>query len=137
MFVMNFIVFLLFCGSKSIIAQVLDFDEDAEFFNFKIEENVINKTITNPDGIRFMFTGTLVFGLPNGNGTGLALKKSGGISWIYEGAWKNGLMDGYGEFTEPSRPGYYYRGGWKEGKRHGEGEIRNVDGSITILEFVE
>ena len=115
----------------------MDFDEDADFFNFKIEENVINKTIT-VDGLELMFTGTLLFGLPNGNGTGLALKKSGaGIAFIYEGSWKNGRMDGYGEFTDPSRPEYYYRGGWKDGKRYGEGEIRNVDGSITKVEFVE
>ena len=46
-------------------------------------------------------------------------------------------MDGYGEFTDPLKPGYYYRGGWKDGKRYGEGEIRNVDGSITKVDFVE
>ena len=133
---LNFIVFLFFCiGSKS-MAQVLDFDEDAEFFNFNIEENVINNTMTI-DGLDLVFTGTLIFGLPNGNGTGLALKKGGGILFIYEGSWKNGRMDGYGEYTDPLRPGYYYRGGWKDGKRYGEGEIRNVDGSITKVDFVE
>ena len=56
----------------------MDFDEDAEFFNFNIEENVINNTMTI-DGLDLVFTGTLIFGLPNGNGTGLALKKGGGL----------------------------------------------------------
>jgi len=48
---------------------------------------------------------------------------------IYEGFWKNGLMDGKGIF-------YYkglilHQGDWKEGKKHGNG-IRYYKNSIVV-----
>ena len=99
--------------------------------------NVVNYTFVNDVGETIMYTGPLEDGLPNGEGVGYGLDENGEVAYVYEGSWKNGLMDGYGEMTYPNRPNYYYKGGWKNGKRVGEGERRDDDGTRTFMTPVE
>ena len=72
----------------------------------------------------------LEYGKPHGKGTFNYF--DGGI---YKGEWKNGMMDGYGEFIEYYEPEYFinrdgtakpvnkYKGNFIKGKKEGKFEV--------------
>lgn len=52
------------------------------------------------------------------------------IKFIILGEWKEGLMDGEGEYTWPD--GKKYVGGWKSGKMFGKGKM-TVNGKTKVI----
>ena len=47
---------------------------------------------------------------------------------IYEGYWKNGLMDNNGIFYKNNK--ITYKGNWKNGQKHGKGQSYYKNGNI-------
>ena len=47
---------------------------------------------------------------------------------IYQGQWKGGFRDGFGEQTWPD--GAKYSGEWRENRAHGKGKFIHVDGDV-------
>ena len=68
-----------------------------------------------------VFTGKCKKGLAHGVGTAKGPN-------LYEGKFKEGVPNGYGEFT--SNDGFQYLGSWKEGKYHGEGKYISDEGTF-------
>ncbi|KAJ3584293.1 hypothetical protein NHX12_014789, partial [Muraenolepis orangiensis] len=67
------------------------------------------------------YEGRWLTGKPNGRGT---LKWPDGR--VYTGSFRNGLEDGYGEFTSPNKAlsqNDHYQGHWREGKMYASGEV--------------
>ena len=75
-------------------------------------------------GIRGVYDGELVDGIPNGKGSSINVK---GVR--YSGEWKNGLYHGNGKVTLPC--GETYEGGFEKGLRHGKGVITRDGISLT------
>uniref|UniRef100_A0AAQ6IBX4 VPS9 domain-containing protein n=1 Tax=Anabas testudineus TaxID=64144 RepID=A0AAQ6IBX4_ANATE len=74
------------------------------------------------------YEGRWLAGKPHGRGV---LKWTDGR--IYTGEFKNGLEDGFGEFTAPNKTlnkNDYYQGQWKDGKMHGLGTYRYASGEV-------
>ncbi|XP_069377256.1 alsin isoform X5 [Paralichthys olivaceus] len=74
------------------------------------------------------YEGRWLAGKPNGRGV---LKWPDGR--IYTGEFKNGLEDGFGEFTAPNKAlnkNDHYQGHWKDGKMHGLGTYRYASGEV-------
>ncbi|XP_036068436.1 alsin isoform X4 [Oryzias melastigma] len=74
------------------------------------------------------YEGCWVSGKPHGSGV---LKWPDGR--IYTGTFKNGLEDGFGEFSAPNKSlnkSDCYQGHWKDGKMHGPGTYRYASGEV-------
>ena len=57
---------------------------------------------------------------------------------VYEGEWKAGLKDGFGEFRWAAEEGgSIYIGEWSEGNMHGKGEYRYANGNVYEGSFVD
>ncbi|MBU0674351.1 MAG: hypothetical protein KJ950_06885 [Proteobacteria bacterium] len=73
------------------------------------------------------YSGDLRDGNPHGRGT------YHGEDYIYDGMWKNGVMEGHGTLVE--RDGAVYEGEWRGGKRYGQGiEMTQFIGGKTRYE---
>jgi hypothetical protein len=53
----------------------------------------------------------------------------------YVGEIENGVPNGQGTFTSPSRFGRNYEGEWKDGRRNGQGTGTYFDGDKEVGEF--
>jgi hypothetical protein len=69
---------------------------------------------TDAQGVDGTYTGELVRGIPNGQGTWTDVDGN-----QYVGGWKEGLAHGQGTFTVVDE--YKYVGEWKDDKMHGQG----------------
>jgi clan AA aspartic protease (TIGR02281 family) len=71
-----------------------------------------------------LYTNTTYSGCVNENqeyhGEGVLLMVNETASSTYDGCWKNGKKNGYGEFKNNE---IWYKGDWKNGKMHGEGYL--------------
>ena len=76
---------------------------------------------------KITYTGEIKDDAPNGFGIGVGFNKIiPNIEFSYEGEWKNGFQEGYGEVTYPGKD-YYYKGNWKHGDWFGIGEVKSPD----------
>tara|TARA_Y100000588_G_scaffold103585_1_gene112898 strand:- start:870 stop:1895 length:1026 start_codon:yes stop_codon:yes gene_type:complete len=85
----------------------------------------IRGTINYDDGV---YTGEIVNGMPNGQGT-----RTWASGEKYIGEWKDGKRHGQGTGERPN--GDKYSGEWKDGKPHGYGFKTDADGARTVGEF--
>lgn len=79
-----------------------------------------------------IYNGEVFFGVYQGNGELTIEDLNGNLLQRYSGEWKNGGLDGYGEYTnfytdeEAAKLGYYrivYKGGFSNFQWNGEGEF--------------
>jgi hypothetical protein len=92
-------------------------------------ERVDSKTIRDPYGDYGVFTGILLRGVPNGQGT---MAYADGRTYI--GEWKGGRWNGQGKTIFSN--GDTYTGQYKIDKRHGIGRYEWADGRIYDGDFV-
>jgi len=81
-----------------------------KFYSEVFFSDVQNFAFTNAINESFIYTGEVINGVPNGQGKGVYYELT--YPTTYEGSWKDGLPNGYGEIT--TNNGVSYKGSWKD-----------------------
>ena len=91
-------------------------------------EQVTEQRVVLPSGWEGLYTGALVGGKPEGDGT--FVWESGST---YTGTWANGIRSGQGTFTWAT--GDKYTGQWLNDKKNGRGTLTWASGSKYVGEY--
>ena len=89
----------------------------------------------DPRGRAAVYTGDVVDGLMDGNGTLVVTQAGPNMGNSFTGQFKAGKMHGMGTWTGAS--GNSYEGGWVNGTFHGQGTYTWADGTKYVGEFMD